>query len=147
MKVLLIKDAFKLGKGGDVREVTDGYARNFLIPQGLAILATPQAEAEWKLKAEKTRCEAEENLKATQEIASRLDGYELEIVAKAGEDGVLYGGIGAQKIIDELKKKGFRIAKKQIDLPEPIKTAGEHKVVVKFPHNLETELTIIVNTK
>lgn len=144
MRVLLFQDIEKLGRKGEIKEVADGYANNFLLPKGLGALATPAAEAKWKLEMAKQIKGAERDLKRTQELASRLDGYELEIAAKAGEDGKLYGGIGAQKIAEELKKKDFPISKKQIEINEPIKTVGEHKVIIKFPHGLEAEVSVII---
>ncbi len=147
MKVLLLQDIKKLGKQGEIRTVADGYARNFLFPRKSAVLATPQTLVEWRAKAEKTRQEAEVELKHYQELATRLDGLELDLAAKAGADGKLYGGIGAQKIAEELKKKNFVVSKTQIAMSQPIKTLGEHRVTIKFPHGLEAEVTVIVKAK
>lgn len=147
MKLLFIQDVPRSGKKGEIKEAADGFARNFLLPQKLAVPAESPEAIEWRQNAEKLKKDAEDDLKHTQESASRLDGYELEIAAKADENGKLYGGVGAQKISEELKKKGLPIAKQQIELPEAIKTIGEHKIIVKFSHGLEAELTIVIKEK
>ena len=145
MKVILLQDIEKLGKKYEVREVKNGYARNFLIPQGLVKIATDKA-LEWlKIQKEAGEKKAEQALKTIQEIASTLDGQEVIISVKVGEDGQLFESISIQKIFDELKKMGFNVKKKQIDLAEPIKEVGEFPVKIKFDHNLEPEITIVVS--
>ncbi len=145
MKVILLQDIEKLGKKHEVKEVKNGYARNFLISQGLVKIATDKA-LEW-LKIQKGAGEkkAEQALKTIQEIASTLDGQEVIISVKVGEDGQLFESISVQKIFEELKKMGFNVKKKQIDLVEPIKELGEFPVKIKFDHNLEPEITIVVS--
>ncbi len=145
MKVILLQDIEKLGKKYEVREVKNGYARNFLIPQGLVKIATDKA-LEWlKIQKEAGEKKAEQALKTIQEIASTLDGQEVIISVKVGEDGQLFESISVQKIFDELKKMGLNVKKKQIDLVEPIKELGEFPVKIKFDHNLEPEITIVVS--
>jgi len=145
MKVILLQDIEKLGKKYEVREVKNGYARNFLIPQGLVKIATDKA-LEWlKIQKETGEKKAEQALKTIQEIASTLDGQEVIISVKVGEDGQLFESISVQKIFDELKKMGFNVKKNQIDLAEPIKELGEFPVKIKFDHNLEPEITIVVS--
>ncbi len=144
MKVILLKDVEKLGKNGEVKNVADGYARNFLIPNKMAVLATKseliKLEEEKKIETEK----AEEELKLYQGIASQIDGLELEIPAKVIEDGKLFGAITTAKIVEVLKEKNFEIKKEQIKLEEPIKEIGEYEATVEFPHNLESKIKIIV---
>jgi large subunit ribosomal protein L9 len=144
MKVILLKDVEKLGQKGDVKEVADGYARNFLIPNKLAVLATKaelvKLEEQKKIEAQK----AEEELVHFQEIASQIDGLELEIPAKVSEDGKLFGAVAASQIAEKLKEKGFEIKKEQIKTGEPIKEIGEYEATVEFPHNLEAKIKIIV---
>jgi len=145
MKVILLQDIEKLGKKYEIKEVKNGYARNFLIPQGLVKIATDKA-LEWlKIQKEAGEKKAEQALKTTQEVASTLDGQEVIISVRVGEDGQLFESINVQKIFDELKKMGFNIKKKQIDLAEPIKELGEFPVKIKFDHNLEPEITIVVS--
>ena len=145
MKVILLQDVEGLGKRNEVKEVKNGYARNFLIPRGLAKIATDKALEGLKIQKEVEGKKAEQALKTTQEVASALDGQEVIISVKVGEDGQLFESISVQKIFDELKKMGFNVKKNQIDLAEPIKELGEFPVKIKFDHNLEPEITIVVS--
>ncbi len=145
MKVILLQDIERLGKRYEIKEVKNGYARNFLIPQGLVKIANDEALKWLEIQKEVGDKKAEQLLKTTQEIASTLDGQEVLISVKVGEDGQLFESISVQKIFDELKKMGFNIKKKQIDLAQPIKELGEFPVKIKFDHNLEPEITIVVS--
>lgn len=144
MKVILLKNVEKLGKKGEVKNVADGYARNFLIPNKLAALATKselaKLEEQTKIDTEK----AEEELKFYQEIANQIDGLELEIPVKVSEEGNLFGAVTASQIAEKLKEKNFEIEKEQIKLEEPIKEIGEYEAIVEFPHNLETKIKLII---
>ena len=144
MKVILLKDVEKLGKKGELKNVADGYARNFLIPNKMAVLATKseliKLGEEKRIETEK----AEEELKLYQGIASQIDGLELEIPAKVIEEGKLFGAITTAKIVEVLKQKNFEIKKDQIKLEKPIKEIGEYEATVGFPHNLESKIKIIV---
>jgi len=144
MRVILLQDIDKLGKKYDIKEVADGYARNFLIPKGLVKPATKEAlkwlETQKEIKAKK----AEEELKKVQEIASAIDGQEVVIPVKIGEKGQLFESITSQKISEKLKELGFDVKKTQIDLAEPIKELGEFPIKIKFEHNLEAEIKLIV---
>lgn len=144
MKVILLQDIEKLGKQYEIKEVADGHARNFLIPKGLVKQATKEA-LEWlEVQKEITKKKAEEELKTVQEIASKIDGLEVIIPIKIGEDGQLFEKITSQKISEKLKEIGFEIAKNRIELEEPIKEIGEFPVKIKFSHNLEAEINVIV---
>jgi len=144
MRVILLEDLENLGKKYDVKEVKDGYARNFLIPTGLAKPATEEAliwlETQKEIEAKK----AEEELKKIQEIASAVDDQEIIIPVKVGEQDQLFESLTSQKISEKLKELGFDIKKSQIDLVEPIKELGEFPVKIKFEHNLEAEIKVIV---
>jgi len=144
MKIILLKDVEKLGKKGEVKKVADGYARNFLIPQGLAVLATEEElkklEQRQKIESEK----AKKELELYQELALKLDGLELEIPAKVSEDGKLFGAITPSKICEYLKEREFEINPKQIKLERPIKEIGEYEVTIELPHGLESKIKIIV---
>ncbi len=147
MKVILLKDIEKLGKQHEIKEVKDGYARNFLLPQGLVKIATEEALV-W-LKEQKLALEqkAEEKLKQAQELASSIDGQEVVIAVKVGEEDQLFESVNAQKISEELKNMGFNVKKSQVDLAEPIKELGEYPVKIKLEHNLEPEINVIVTEK
>lgn len=144
MKVILLKDVEKLGKKGDIKEVADGYARNFLIPEKLAVLANKSDIAKLEAQKEIEDRQAEEELVRYQETATQMDGLELEIPVKIDEDGKLFGAVNTNQIIEKLQEKGFEIKKGQVKLEEPIKETGEHEVIVELPHNLEAKVKIIV---
>ncbi len=145
MKVLLLKDVYKLGRAGDVKRVADGYGRNFLIPQGLAILATPGALKQ----AEQIRTTAAAYRSALNKelggVAQQIGKLTLTFAAKAGETGKLYGSITPQMIADAIKEKsGVEVTRRQIDF-EPIRTLGEHKIHIRLTMDLIPEVKVIVH--
>ena len=144
IKVILTKDVEKFGKKGDIKNVATGYARNFLIPNKSAVLATAGNLKDLEEQKEIEAQQAEEELHLYQEIASQLDGQEVEIPSKIDDDGKLYGSINTQKISDILKTKGFEIAKDQIKLENPIKEIGEYDINCELPHGLEAKIKVIV---
>ena len=144
MKVILLQDVEKLGKKFDMKEVANGYALNFLIPKGMAKKATKEM-LEWlKMQKEILEKKAVEELKKTQDFASSIDGQEIMLSVKIGEEGQLFESITAQKIAEKMKELGFEIKKNQIDLIEPIKELGEFPIKIKFEHNLEAEIKLII---
>lgn len=144
MKIILIKDIPNIGKKYDVKNVSDGYARNFLFPKKLAIVATTKEIKNLELKKEAARVEAEKDLNKNQEIARKLEDMEIEVPAKTGKDGSLYAAISSAQIAKVLKEKGFEIKKDQIKISEPIKEMGEKEIIVEFPHGLEVKIKVIV---
>ncbi len=145
MRVILLQDIDNLGKKYEIKEVKDGYARNFLIPKGLAKLATKEVMSWLETQKETEAKKEEKELKKVQEFASSMEGLEVIIPVKIGEEGQLFESINAQKIFEKLKELGFKVKKSQIDLAEPLKEIGEFPVKIKFEHNLEVEIKIIVN--
>ena len=144
MKVILLQDVENLGKKNDVKNVADGYARNFLFPKKLAILATKKAIEDLEKQKELETQQAEEELKKTEETVAQIEGLEFEVVEKIDESGKLYGSINEVRIAKILKDKGFEIKKKQIKIPQPIKETGEFPVTILFDHGLEAEIKLIV---
>lgn len=144
MKVILLKDVDKLGKKYEIKKVADGYARNFLIPKKLARLVDKQALKWLEVQKEIEVKRTEEELKKAQELASKIDGQEITIPVKVGENGQLFESINVQKISEKLEELGFEIKKNQIVLSSPIKELGEFSVKIKLSHNLEAEITIVV---
>ncbi len=144
MRVILLQDIDNLGKKYEIKEVKDGYARNFLIPKGLVKLATKEAMSWLETQKETETKKEEKELKKVQEFASTMEGLEVVIPVKIGEEGQLFESIDAQKISEKLKELGFKIKKSQINLAEPFKELGEFPVKIKFEHNLEVEIRIIV---
>jgi len=149
MKVILTKDVFKLGKEDEVKEVADGYARNFLFPNDLAKPATEEALAQLEERKKQLAEIAEQDLQVTEEAVASLDGQEMEIAVKADEHGKLYGAINEIKIAKILKDKGFKVGRKQVKLAESIKELGDYEITVEFPHGLEAgiKLAVIEETK
>ncbi len=145
MKVLLIKDVYKLGRAGDIKKVADGYGRNYLIPQGLAIPATQGsiklAESIGK-KASERRAILNNELKS---VADVLSGLTVDFAVKAGETGKLYGSVSSQMIADKIKElKGIEVDRHQIAL-EPIRNIGEYQVPVQLTIDLVPEINVIVH--
>lgn len=144
VKVILLKDVEKIGKKDEIKNVSNGYARNFLFPKKLANPATKKAVDELEKQKELEAKKAEEALKTTQEIVEKIDGQEIEVPAKLDEQGNLYGSVNEVEIGKILKLQGFNINKKQIKIPQPIKEIGEHPVIILFDHGLEADIKIIV---
>ena len=147
MKIILLQDIKGIGKQYETKEIADGYARNFLIPQGLAKPITEQ-NMKWAEKQLRNKEEqAEQELIKTQKTVAKVDGLEVEIDAKLNEEGKLFGSINALKISQRLKEMGFDIKKSQIELKEPIKEAGEWPVKLIFSHGLEAEIMVTISEK
>lgn len=144
MKIILLQDVQKLGHKYDIKDVSDGYARNFLIPNKLAESATENALSRLQKTKEQGAAKAEGELRKMQAVAGKIDGLEMEIKEKMAEDGTLFGSIGAQKIADKLKEAGLEVNKSQIKLGKPIKEKGEYEVKIDFGHNLESQIKVIV---
>jgi len=145
MKVILLADVKNLGKKFEIKEVAQGYARNLLFPKNVVREATPEA-LEWlAMQKEILAAKAERALKHIQDTASSLDGLEVVISVKVGDEGQLFEHITNQKIAERLKEMGLEVKKNQVQLESPITELGEFPVKVRFDHNLEAELRIIVN--
>lgn len=147
MKVILLQDIEDLGKKYEIKEVKNGHARNFLIPKKMARAATKQALKWLESQKEVIEKEMEEDLKKAQAIASQLDGLELNISVKVGDEGQLFESIGAQKIVEKLKDMGFEFKKSQIKLENPIKELGDFPISINLDHNLEAEIKVIVTAE
>jgi len=145
MKVMLVKDVYKLGRAGDIKKVADGYGRNFLIPQGFAVLATAgalkQAEKVRK-QAEIRRTEQNSELKG---LADQIQGIVVTFSAKAGETGKLYGSITTQDVATAISEQTrFEVKKQQVDM-QPIRNLGEFTAHVRLTMDLVPEVKIIVH--
>jgi large subunit ribosomal protein L9 len=145
MKVLLTKDVYKLGRAGDVKRVADGYGRNYLIPQGLALLATPGAMKH----AERIRSQAEiQRAKLNSELkdlADQINGLTLTFSAKAGETGKMYGSITTQEIADAITEKSrYEVKRQQLEM-QPIRNLGEYTIHVRLTMDLVPEVKVIVH--
>jgi large subunit ribosomal protein L9 len=130
MKVILLKDVPSLGRMGDVREVKEGYAQHFLLPRGLAAPATTanlQSLQDTRKAAQQREARA---LQQTADLKARLEALVVEVHARAGEGGRLFGSVTAQDIAEAIARKGIEVSKKHVELIEPIKSAGFYKVPI-----------------
>jgi large subunit ribosomal protein L9 len=145
MQVLLLQDVEQLGQAGDVKSVADGYGRNFLIPRGLAVIATPGAikQAELQQQAEVRR--QAQALSEAQALAQLLDGQSVTFQARAGEADRLYGSITSANIAEALEEKtGQEVDKRKIDLDEPLKELGTHAVTIRLAPEAEAKVTVVI---
>jgi large subunit ribosomal protein L9 len=144
MKVLLLKDVYKLGHAGDVKKVADGFGRNFLLTQKLAVLATPGALKQVehiRSKATARRAVLNNELGS---IAQQINGLVFNFTSRAGETGKLYGSITAQMVTDALNEKlGTKVDRHQVEV-EPIRTLGEHKASIRLTVDLVPEIKVVV---
>jgi large subunit ribosomal protein L9 len=147
VKVILTKDVEKLGKSGEMKQVADGYATNFLIPNGVAVPAAGGAYRAWQHdiasredKRVRERAEAEV-------AATRIASTTLTMGVKVGEGGKLYGSITSKDIADALGRRGIEVDRHKIDLDEPLKSLGTYKVAIKVYGGLSPEVTIVVEPK
>ena len=144
MRVILLQDIENIGNKYDVKEIKDGYARNFLIPKKMVKLATDKNLKWLEIQKEIQAKKSEQGLEKAQGTATKLDGLEIIIPVKIGEENQLFESINAQKIAEKIKELGFEVKKTQIDLEEPIKEAGEFSLKIKLEHNLEAEIRVII---
>ena len=144
MKLILVESIHRLGEAGDLVSVRPGFARNFLLPQGKALLATESRVKEFEHKRRIAEEKAARELKDLQAVKKQLEGLRIEVGARAGESGKLFGSVTAAQIADKVEAAGLKIDRRRIDLREPIKEVGEHKVSVKLLRELIAQLTIVV---
>ena len=144
MEIILRQAVENLGHTGDIVKVSPGYARNYLIPRGLAYEATSGNKK--RLEAERARLEAAENERrgAAQGIASTLENVSLTFSARVGEEGKLFGSVTAADIAQQLEAQGIHIEKRQIDLHEPIKALGVYRVPVRLHADVKPEIKVWV---
>lgn len=144
MKVILLEDVKKLGKKGDVVEVKPGYAKNSLLPQGLATEATNTAINERNLKVKANKRRQEEELAQAKEMGAKLDNKKIEIAVKVGANGKLFGSVTNKEIGEQIQKQlGYEIDRKKINLSEPIKSLGVYKVTAR----IHPKVTVTVNVE
>ena len=142
MKVILLEDVKGTGKKGQIVEVSDGFAQNFLIKQKKAKVADNTAINQKQMSDNAKQYHYEQNKSAAQELANKLNSITLHFSVKAGDNGKIFGSITGAEIADELKKDGFEVSKKQIVLDSPIKYAGLYKVQVKLFTGISAKLSV-----
>ncbi|MGI6082035.1 MAG: 50S ribosomal protein L9 [Limnochordia bacterium] len=148
MRVILTQDVEKIGEAGDVVNVADGYARNFLIPRGMAVQATKanmrRLEHEKEIAGKKALKEEEE----AKALAGRLSGLTVTITAKTGEGGRLFGSVTSQDVADAVQRAiNVELDKRRIDLAEPIKNLGEYTIPVKLYQGVNAEVVVKVTAE
>ncbi|MGH0031190.1 MAG: 50S ribosomal protein L9 [Myxococcota bacterium] len=147
VKLILKESVHSLGEAGDLVSVKPGFARNFLLPQGKAILATEsrvrELEHHKRIVAEK----AAKELSNLQETKKKLEGLRIEIGARAGEEGKLFGSVTTVQIAQQLAEQGYEVDRRRIDLKDAIKELGEHAVPVKLHREIVAELTVVVTSE
>ncbi|MFW5697177.1 MAG: 50S ribosomal protein L9 [Fimbriimonadaceae bacterium] len=146
MKVILKQTVPKVGKEGEVANVKDGYARNFLFPNGLAILADRKQMKAVQMREAKLATKLEETKADAERTKEKLDGKEVKILAKVGKElGKLFGAITAQDIADKIKEDlGVELEKKQVGLIQPIKKLGKYPIEIDLHRNVDATLTVVV---
>jgi large subunit ribosomal protein L9 len=145
MEVILRQAVDKLGHPGDIVKVSAGFARNFLLPRGVAYEATPGNKK--RIAQEKGRLEAAENARiaAAQEISAKIEAIQLTFSARVGEEGKLFGSVTSADIAHQLEAQGYTmIEKRMIDMPEPIRALGVYKVPIKLHADVKPEIKVWV---
>lgn len=146
MEVILIEKVLNLGDLGDKVDVKPGYGRNYLVPTGKAMRATPANIAEFEARREELEKLARKKLSKAGDRLSALEGYEIVLSANASEEGKLYGSIGPREIADAVTKKGIELSKAEVIMGEgPLRFTGEHSVLVHLHADVETEIKVTIN--
>lgn len=144
MKIILMTDVPALGRRGEQKDVATGYARNFLLPQKLAVLATPANLKNLDhLKRQRER-EDGKALEAARALAATIEGLTLEVAARASDDGRLYGSVTAQDVVDFLEKRQVAVERRRVQLDEPIKALGDYSVPVRLHSEVTASLPVRV---
>ena len=144
MKVILLSDQRHLGRRGETVEVKPGYGRNFLLPQGIALEATPGNQKLFEQQRKKIDAHHAKERDAAQEVANSLSGLQVTIPKRVGETGTLYGSVTAGDVAEALEAKGVTVDRRRIDLEGGIKTLGDHPVRVDLHSEVTAEITVSV---
>ena len=148
MKVILLKDVKGTGKKGEVKEVSDGYARNFLLPKKMAKVADNQAVKELKEQNKSAEIKAQKEYEAAVELGKKMEELNVVIYAKAGDGGRLFGSITSKDIAEQIKKQhNIEVDKRKITLDEPIRVLGSRFVDIKIHQKVTTRLRVDVKEK
>ena len=148
MQVIFLQDVSGSGKKGDIKDVSDGYARNFLLKKNLAKMIDEAGIKNIKEQEEKNKIKMARELKNSQKIVTKLDGEDVDIFGKVNEKGVLYAAIKPEEIAEAIKKEHrIEVLPEQIHLENPIKELGQYTVTIEFQQGLEAELIVVVSKK
>ncbi|MBN2539197.1 MAG: 50S ribosomal protein L9 [Deltaproteobacteria bacterium] len=144
MKIILRNDVESVGKAGDLVNVSDGYARNFLIPRGLGIEASNKSMKVLKNEMDMAERKVQKDKKAAQSMAERLEGVTCTISRKVGQQDKLFGSVSTKDIGDALREHGIEIDKRNILLEDPIKSLGEFSVKIKLHSGISADIKVVV---
>ena len=142
MKVILQQDVRNLGDMGDIVRVKDGYARNYLLPRGMAIIANEKNTRQLDHFKRMAQAKAEKEKQAALELAKKLENTPISFEVKIGEDDKVFGSVTSKDIVERLTENGFELERKNIQLPSPLKTLGSHKVKVSLNRGVSAELEV-----
>ncbi len=145
MQIILTQDVPNLGKKGDLKEVAPGYARNHLLPRGLAVEATPQRLRDWKQNQEKEVAANRQHEEQARFLSEKLSLKELYFSMPAGEGGRLFGSVTPADIANKLRAEGFDIDKKKIELSEPVKNVGSYTADIRLYPGVKAEIVVKVD--
>jgi len=145
MKVVFLQDVPGTGRAGEIREVTKGYAKNFLMPRGLALIATPAIMKQVELRLERQKLEESVDREKLVELAQQIEGKEIRFKARLGGGERLFGSITATDVADELGRAiGSVIDKKKIDIEKPFRQTGSYEVAVKLASDIKPKITVVI---
>ena len=144
MEIILCEDVAKVGTAGETKKVSEGFARNFLLPQGLAYPATAANIKKWQSEKRVREVKLQKNLESAKNLASQIEQISLTIPTRAGREGQLFGSITSGMIAEAILAKGFSVDKKTIELPAPIKSLGNHEVPIRLHSQIEARLKVEV---
>lgn len=147
MRVIFLENIKNVAQIGDIKNVADGYARNFLLPRNLAKQATAQSEKEAEMLKQKHAATAQARKERAESLAKSLGGFTLETVVEANEEGHLYGSISAEDISTLLKRNKFDISEDEVNLAEPLKAIGEYDIELELHPEVKTSLKLRVTAR
>jgi large subunit ribosomal protein L9 len=145
MKVVLLKDLPGKGKAGEIKEISKGYAKNFLLPRGLALIATPAVIKQVESRLEREKLEESIDREKLVELAQQIEGREIHLKARMGAGERLFGSITAADVAEELSRSiGSVIDKKKIDIEKPFRQTGSYEVAVKLASDIKPQITVVI---
>jgi len=148
MQVILKQDVSKIGKAGELLDVSDGYARNFLLPRGLAEEATPGKIADLKTRQENRKSKEEKEKLAAEEVRKQFQGRLIRVEASAGENGRLFGSVTAAQIAEAVEAQfGIKVDKRDVKLSDPVRQPGNHPVSIRLHAGVQADMTLSVEIR
>jgi large subunit ribosomal protein L9 len=144
MKVILQKDVPNLGDAGDTKDVAEGYARNYLLPRNLVLIASESGRREAEHQKKLVKLKKDKRKKESEKVLEKVNGITVQFSVQVGEEGKLFGSVTSIDISRKLKEQGFQIDKKKIHLENPIRQEGEFEVAIKLDEGLVGKIKVVV---